>query len=187
VRHGLPESVPFTDDIKLLRSALSIQRPEGQTALYDAVAFALKHLETGRRGRKTLVIVSDGADNCSVHTYKEVMRLIEESAATVYTIGLFDPDDQDGNPGVLKRIASVSGGESFLPGEHEPILPICQKIARDIRNRYTIGYHPVRTSDKAAERKIRVTALSPTDRRLIVRTRTAYRLPGRGPEPVAPK
>ena len=65
---------------------------------------------------------------------------IEESAATVYTVGIFDPDDPDRNPGVLKRIASVSGGECFLPGELEPILPICQKIAKDIRSRYTIGY-----------------------------------------------
>src|SRR6266481_6310217 len=60
VRRGLPEGVPFTGDINLLRKALSIQRPEGQTALYDAIALALKHLETGRRQKKTLVVISDG-------------------------------------------------------------------------------------------------------------------------------
>jgi Ca-activated chloride channel family protein len=179
VRRGLPESIPFTDDINLLRKALSIDRPEGQTALYDAVAFALRHLETGRRDKKTLVVVSDGGDNCSRHNLTDVMRLIEESAATVYTVGIFDPDDPDRNPGVLKRIAGVSGGECFLTGELEPILPICQKIAKDIRSRYTIGYHPVRTSGKAAIRKIRVAAGSPEHKKLIVRTRTAYRLPER--------
>jgi Ca-activated chloride channel family protein len=163
----------------LLRAALSKHRPEGRTALYDAVAFALKHLETGSRDKKTLVVVSDGGDNCSTHSFKDVMRLIEESAATVYTVGIFDPDDPDRNPGVLKRIASVSGGECFLPGELEPILPICQKIAKDIRSRYTIGYLPVRTSDKAAVRKIRVTASSLEHKKLMVRTRTAYRLPER--------
>src|SRR6266478_1188881 len=46
VRLGLPESVPFSDDITLLRAALSSHQPEGRTTLYDAVAFALKHLET---------------------------------------------------------------------------------------------------------------------------------------------
>jgi hypothetical protein len=79
----------------------------------------------------------------------------------------------------LKHIASVSGGECFLPGELEPILPICQKIARDIRNRYTLGYLPIRTSDKGAVRKIRVVASSAEKQKLIVRTRTAYRLPER--------
>jgi Ca-activated chloride channel family protein len=161
VRRGLPESTPFTDDINLLRAALSKHRPEGRTALYDAIAFALKHLESGRRDKKTLVVVSDGGDNCSTHKFKDVMRLIEESAATIYTVGIFDPDDPDRNPGILRQIANVSGGECFLPGQLEPILPICQKIAKDIRSRYTIGYLPVRTNDKAADRKIRVSASSP--------------------------
>src|SRR5260370_25967816 len=49
VRRGLPENVPFTDNINLLRAALSRDIAQGQTALYDAVAFALKHLESGRR------------------------------------------------------------------------------------------------------------------------------------------
>ena len=146
---------------------------------YDAIALALKHLETGRRQKKTLVVISDGGDNCSTHTLKEVMPLIEESAATIYTVGLYDPDDPESNPGVLKPFASVSGGECFLPGELEPILPTCQKIARDIRNRYTLGYLPIRTSDKGAVRKIRVVASSAEKQKLIVRTRTAYRLPER--------
>jgi hypothetical protein len=107
------------------------------------------------------------------------MRLVEESAATVYTVGISDPGDPDANSGVLKHIASLSGGECFLPGELDPILPICQKIASDIRNRYTLGYIPVRTSNAAGERKIRVTALSSNHKKLVVRTRTAYRLPDR--------
>ena len=181
VRSGLPQSTPFTDDVNLLRAALSIDKPEGRTALYDAIAFALKHLEAGRRDKKTLVIVSDGGDNCSTHKLRDVMRLIEESATTIYTVGLFDAEDPERNAGVLKRIASLSGGECFLPGELEPVLPISQKIARDIRSRYTIGYLPVRTSDKGAERKIRVVASSPDHKKLIVRTRTAYRLPGHEP------
>jgi len=188
VRRGLPESMPFSDDINLLRKALSIQRPEGQTALYDAIALALKHLETGRRQKKTLVVISDGGDNCSKRTLKEAMGLIEQSAATIYTVGLYDPDDAaESNPGVLKRIAGISGGEAFLPAEHEPILPICQKIARDIRNRYTLGYLPIRLSDKGAIRKIRVVASSADKQKLIVRTRTAYRLPERAAEDSASK
>ena len=176
---GLPKSSPFSDDVDLLRAALSKHKPEGRTALYDAIAFALKHLETGRRDKKALVVVSDGGDNCSTQGFKDVMRLIEESAATVYTVGIFEPEDPDRNPGVLKRIASVSGGECFLPGELEPILPVCQRIAKDIRNRYTIGYLPVRSGDKAADRKIRVVASSPEYKKMTVRTRTTYRLPER--------
>jgi Ca-activated chloride channel homolog len=179
VRSGLPETIPFTDDINLLRSALSRDAAQGQTALYDAVAFALKHLESGRRDKKTLVLVSDGGDNVSTHSLKELMQLVQESRATIYTVGLFAPDDPDSNPHVLARVARISGGESFLPGESDQIIPICRKIAKDIRNRYTIGYTPVRSSDRAALRKIRVVASAPDRGKLLVRTRTSYLLPAR--------
>ena len=107
VRRGLPETVPFTDDIKLLRSALSRDMAEGQTALYDAIALSLDHLQSGRRDKKTLVVVSDGGDNVSKHMLKELMQLVQESRATIYTIGIFAPDDPDRNPQVLERIARV--------------------------------------------------------------------------------
>ena len=179
VRCGLPENVPFTDDINLLRSALSQDAPQGQTALYDAVAFALRHLESGRRDKKTLVVVSDGGDNVSTHSRKNLMQLVQESRATIYTVGIFAPDDPDRNPQVLERLARISGGESFLPDKLDEITPICKKIAKDIRNRYTIGYTPVRNSDRAALRKIHVVAAVPDRGKLLVRTRTSYVLPAR--------
>jgi Ca-activated chloride channel homolog len=179
VRRGLPATVPFTDDLNLLRSALSRDAPQGQTALYDAVAFALKHLESGRRDKKTLVVVSDGGDNVSTHSLKELMQLVQQSRATIYTVGIFAPDDPDRNPHVLERMTRISGGESFLPGDPDQVIPICKKIAKDIRSRYTIGYTPVRSSDKAALRKIRVVAAVPDRGKLLVRTRTSYLLPAR--------
>jgi len=177
VRRGLPESVPFTDDINLLRTALSRDPAQGQTALYDAVAFALQHLESGRRDKKTLVIVSDGGDNVSSHSLKELMQLVQESRATIYTVGIFEPDDPDRNPQVLERIARVSGGESFIPGELDKVVPICKQIAKDIRNRYTIGYIPDHGGNKTALRKIHVVATAPDRGKLIVRTRASYLLP----------
>jgi Ca-activated chloride channel homolog len=177
VRSGLPENTPFTDDLKLLRSALSGTPPQGRTALYDGIAFALHHVDSGQRDKKALVVVSDGGDNCSTHTLPQLMRLIEESHTTIYTVGIFDADDPDRNPQVLKRIANASGGESFLPTESGELLPIFEKIARDIRNRYTIGYIPARTGERAGLRKIRVAAEAPDHEKLAVRTRTGYFVP----------
>jgi VWFA-related protein len=179
VRSGLPDEVPFTDNLHLLRSALSKDRPEGKTALYDAVAFALHHLESGRRDKKALVVVSDGGDNVSTHSLKELMQLIQESRATIYSVGIFDADDPDRNPHVLERMARVSGGESFFPSDLNEVIPICRQIAQDIRNRYTIGYTPVHGSDRAALRRIRVVATAPDRGKLLVRTRTSYVLPAR--------
>ncbi len=173
VRHGLPESVPFTDNLKLLRSALSKNRPEGRTAMYDAIAYSLKHLESGQREKRALIVVSDGGDNCSVLNLKELIGLIQQSRTTIYTVGIFDSDDPDRNPGVLKRIANVSGGECFLPDQADQIVLICRKIAKDIRNRYTIGYSPVRSDGVTALRNIHVVAAA-AHRKLNVKTRTSY-------------
>ena len=151
---------------------------EGQTALYDAIALSLDHLQSGRRDKKTLVVVSDGGDNVSKHTLKELMQLVQESRATTYTIGIFAPDDPDRNPQVLERIARVSGGECFFPSELDQVAPICRQIAKDIRNRYTIGYIPDHGSNKAVLRKIHVVATASDRGKLVVRTRTSYLLPG---------
>jgi VWFA-related protein len=176
VREGLPASVPFTDRIDLLRMALSTGRPEGRTLLYDAIAEGLRHLETGNRDKKTLVLVTDGGDNRSQLSLPDIMQMIVESHTTIYTVGLFDADDPYRNPGVLKRIAAVSGGEAFLPKNSSEVVPICEKIAKDIRNRYTIGYIPNRATG-AGLRKIRVTASSPDRGKLIATSRTSYKLP----------
>jgi VWFA-related protein len=177
VRPGLPGGVSFSDDTAVLRLALARDKPEGRTALYDAVAYALHHLDAGDREKKALVLVTDGGDNCSKMTLAETMRLIELSHATIYTVGLFDEDDPDKNPQVLKRIAHISGGECFLPQQIEDVIPVCKKIAEDIRNRYTIGYVPSRTAAKAGIRNIKVVASGAGGEHLIVRTRTSYYLP----------
>ena len=177
VRSGLPETMPFTDDLNLLRSALSGTPPQGRTALYDGIAFALHHVDSGQRDKKALVVVSDGGDNCSTHSLSQLMRLIQESHTTIYTVGIFDADDPDRNPQVLKRIANASGGESFLPTESGELLPIFEKIAKDIRSRYTMGYIPSRAGENPGFRRIHVGAEAPGREKVTVRTRTGYFVP----------
>jgi Ca-activated chloride channel family protein len=180
-RLGLPDNVPFTDDIGKLRAALSIDSAEGRTALYDALVLSLDHVEKGRRDKKTIVLVSDGGDNSSIHRFDDVMRLVHESRATIYTIGIFDENDGDRNPGLLARLARISGGEAFLPKDASEVIGICRQIASDIRNRYTIGYVPVRSGGKGSLRKIKVVARQSDGRKLTVRTRTSYFLPDNRP------
>src|SRR4029077_909672 len=62
---GLPRGQAFTSDLSRLRASLENTRAEGKTALYDAVAAGLKHLERETHQRKALVVISDGGDNAS--------------------------------------------------------------------------------------------------------------------------
>jgi VWFA-related protein len=173
VVRGLPADVMFTDKLQPLRAALYYGEPSGQTALYDAIAYSLKHLEYSHRDKRTLIVVSDGGDNVSKTSFPELMGLIEASRATIYTVGLYDPDDRDINPGVLKKMAAVSGGEFFEPGKLSDVIPVFEKISKDIRNCYTIGYVPDEINDKRTVRSVRVLARQ-HGRKFIVRTRTSY-------------
>ncbi len=173
VTRGLPPDMLFTDNLQVLRRALYFGEPTGQTALYDAIAYALNHLEYGHRDKRTLIVVSDGGDNVSTISFAELMKLIESSRATIYTVGLLDPLNHDLKPGVLRKMAAISGGEYFQPFELSQIIPVFNKISKDIRNRYTIGYVPDETTDTRVIRTVKVTA-SENGRRLIVRTRKAY-------------
>jgi VWFA-related protein len=170
---GLPGAVRFTNDTVQLARAIVTRPAGGQTALYDAIAKALEELQAGSRDKKVLVIVSDGGDNASARSLAQVMKLAGQSSAVIYTIGVFDEDDQDRNPGVLKRLARATGGEAFFPGQLSEVAPICDRIARDIRHQYTIGYVPSNLTRNAGYRTIRVVARA-KGREVSVRTRTGY-------------
>ena len=181
VQWGLPPSIPFSGDPSLLTAALRQSSASGRTALYDAIAAGLAHLSRGAHDRKALVVFSDGGDNSSRSTFDQTLDLVQHSDATVYTIGLFDDHDDDRNPGVLKRLAKVTGGAAFLPGGAMGIDQICRQIARDLRSRYTLGYVPSPTPKAGFFRKIRVTAAAPGYGKLFVRTRSGYLAAGAGP------
>jgi len=90
------------------RAAIWRGVPEGWTAVYDAIEMALDQLDFASRDKKTLIVISDGGDNVSVHKLQDVMHDVLESVTTNYTIGIFDEDDPDKNPVVLNRIGFVS-------------------------------------------------------------------------------
>jgi Ca-activated chloride channel family protein len=171
---GLPQDTPFTSDRTALRTALLSNPARGRTALYDALDMGLKHLGKGRLAKKTLVLISDGGDNASEMTHDELMREAESSLATIYTVGIYDPNDKDKNPGFLRSLAHLTGGEAYIPHNIDHLVGICDKIAHDIRNRYTIGFTPANRAMDGKVRKLKVIATSPEGKKYEVRTRTHY-------------
>ena len=173
VRRGLPEGELFSDNPVELRQALHRGRPEGKTALNDAIVNGLQQLDLGRRDKKTLVLVSDGGDNASAHTRADVLGLVERNIATIYAIGLYDEEDPDSNPGLLKHLAATSGGEAYFPADPRGVIPVCESIAKEIRARYTIGYVPKPDNGKGL-RRLQVHVSAAGHRSLRARTRTGY-------------
>jgi Ca-activated chloride channel family protein len=174
VYSGLAGAVHFTNRFDQLESIIRRAPLGGQTALYDAVFEALEQAGSGSRERKALIVISDGGDNASAHTLAEVLKLAGRSPAVVYAIGIFDSDDPDRNPDILRRLAHATGGEAYFPALPDGINATCEGIAREMRSQYLIGYVPSPAARQAGYRTIRVTAHAAARGRLSVRTRAGY-------------
>jgi Ca-activated chloride channel homolog len=181
---GLPASVPFTNNPAQLQDALSRNAVTGMTALYDAIAVALEHLRQGKWDKKVLIVVSDGGDNASKRNFAQIMTLVNQSNAVIYTLGVFDETDEDRNPHVLTHLSRASGGESFFPKTLEEIVPVCEQIAHDIRSQYTITFAPANKKEDGTYRTIDLRVRkNPSGKRLTVVTRAGYTAPA-NPTPI---
>jgi Ca-activated chloride channel family protein len=174
VSQGLPLGVRFSDSVEQLGAAVWGHPAVGTTALYDAIIEGLTRLQEGARDKKVLIVISDGGDNASKAPLDRVLKMAEQSNAMIYTIGIFDPDDPDGKPGVLRRLAHETGGQAFFPSQLTETVEICERIAKDIRDQYTVGYSSASEKRDGTYHKIRLTARSKTGGKLAVRTRAGY-------------
>lgn len=170
---GLPDGHSFTSDHDELRTALSRAGARGQTALFDAIDKALLHLDGGTQTRKVLIVVSDGGDNASRATFDEVMDRALRRDVVIYTIGLEDPAGGEAKPRVLRELAAATGGEAFFPKKNEEITAALERIARDIRSSYTLGYVPDADSTAGARHRIQVDVRA-APRGLHARARSLY-------------
>jgi Ca-activated chloride channel homolog len=171
---GLPGGIGFTNRADELEGAIAGTRSTGQTALYDAVIEGLERSRAGVPEKKVLIVISDGGDNASALALPEVLRRLAQSSAIVYTVGIFDEEDPDRNPCVLLQLAHSTGGEAYFPRQFDEVVAICENIARDIRNQYTIGYLSNSSAPPDAVRAIRVVAHTAGKGKLTVRTRSSY-------------
>ena len=176
----LPADKPFTNYEPTLRVALvQAIKARGQTAIYNALNSGLEYVQKGGFERQVLIVVSDGGDNASGTTRAQVLANAQASNAVIYTIALVDPMDPEADPGFLSQLSESTGGVAFRPKNAAEIEDILQRVARDIRNMYTIGYVPTpaataRRVRKDELRRVAVDVRLPTGQKLAVRTRRAY-------------
>ena len=140
---------------------LMFVNPHGSTALYDAAYLAVEKVQQGRHSKKALLIISDGQDNNSRYTYKELRNRIKEADVQIYAIGITDPAS-DALAGfgrsVLEEITRMTGGRSFFPNAYnEPeLVEICTRIALELRHQYSVGFYPTDIASEAKWHKVQV-------------------------------
>jgi VWFA-related protein len=146
----------------------------GMTALYDAVLVGLQRIATGKHTRQVLVVISDGSDNASRTTLEHMLDRTQASEAAIFTVMLKDPVSREGNPRLLRRLATESGGEAFEPNRLDDVPETLKHIARDIRSAYTIGFVPETSVGGRQLRTLKVNVRTREGRTLTARTRGGY-------------
>ena len=178
----------FTNSIPELKEALERIDSRGSTALYDAIVGSLDHLKKASKDKRVLLVVTDGEDNSSHYSLEKTIREIQKTDTVNYTIGLLgDEKRKDKNTAMraLKHIAEASGGLAFFPESVDDVHAICEQVAHDIRNQYTLAYYPSNTKKDGTFRAVAVQVIPPRGRgKLVARTRNGYYAPG-GPSSAA--
>ncbi len=174
----------FTSNIDLLQKGLEHIDSKGGTALYDAVVASADHLTaSAKRNKQVLLIITDGEDNSSSTTLQQTVRRIQDlQGPIVYTIGLLFGSDSSGEARharkALQQLSDETGGLAYFPKSLNQVDGIASQVAADIRNQYTIGYHPTKPESQGGYRTLRVEVKAAGFHKLSARTRAGY-YPGR--------
>jgi Ca-activated chloride channel family protein len=177
VRFGLPETVMFTNSRPLLRGVLSSLTPGGRTALHDAVIAGLEHVEKAQHQKHAIIVLSDGDDNASRHTQRDMYERAKASDAIIYSVATNNPrQGGDGDPRVLRRLADIGGGLAYFPDSDQETVAAFTEIAENIRRGYSIGYVPTNTARDGGWRSVKVMVRAP-GKRLSARCRDGYTAP----------
>ena len=143
--------VELSDDPTEVAAAMQRIHAGGLTALLDAIYVGTKQVRHGRNRHKAIVVISDGGDNRSRHTEREIKQLVREADVQVFSIGVLSPKDgiysleEINGPALMKGISRQSGGRLFRIRTLEELPGAIAKINLALRHQYVLGYYPKET------------------------------------------
>jgi VWFA-related protein len=145
----------FTPEPAEINSRLEMLRAHGWTALLDAVALGTHQMRFAKNRRKVMLVLSDGNDNNSRFSESEIRHMVVEGDLRVYGIGVMH------RPRMLEQLADETGGH-VLRAQHLSELPeVVEKLSREIRSQYVLGYSSSVANDDGKYHKVKVEVVPP--------------------------
>ncbi len=169
-----------TDDTATISEAIGAIKAKGGTAIFDALLAGTKLLD-GVEGRRAVILITDGYDENSQHSFDEVLKEAEAAQVTVYVVGIGGVAGISlKGESILKELAEKTGGRIFFPPREPDLVTIASGVAADAHSRYLLTYTPTNQKKDGTWRE--VTVQVPEGYK--VRTRAGYFAPK--PAPIRP-
>ena len=154
------ESTPgYTSDLKRIDEGIDHIRVGAATALYDAIYLAARALDH-RKGRKVIVLITDGGDTISKIDYKEAVRAAEEAEAIVYSIIIVPIESsagrEIGGEHALIQLSEDTGGKYYYATSAAQLDDAFHKISDELRTQYLLAYYPSQRTSLSEFRRIEV-------------------------------
>jgi Ca-activated chloride channel family protein len=142
----------FTNRPEDIDATLLSESSRGRTALWDAVYLGLNKMTQAKNAKRVLMVFSDGGENHSRYTEKELLRFVREADVQVFGISI---PGADYGPESMAGVSNATGGRLFL-GPPTTFADTAEKIAVELRNQYVLGYVSTNLAHDGGLRKIRV-------------------------------
>ena len=173
---------PFTSDLRVIDRAINRIHSGAATALYDTLYLGSDAL-LERRGRKVMVVITDGGDTVSKTTYHEAVREAQQAEVIIYSIIIVPIENSAGRDiggeHALIQLARDTGGKYFYASGLQQLDAAFRQISDELRTQYLIAYYPsTRLADsdyRSIEIKVDPTTKDyPNPADLQVRHRSGY-------------
>lgn len=161
--------MPRTSDVGAVAERVQDLVASGSTSLHDAIVTSLYYYR-GIRGRRALVVLSDGEDTSSSLGFAEALEYAKRSGVAVFTIGLRIGKLQVGIRRKLENLAEQTGGRTFYISEAAELFTVYDEIEAELRSQYLVAY----TSDQGDKDGYREVMVKVKDGKLKARTIRGY-------------
>jgi VWFA-related protein len=169
----------FTSRTEDIQDRMRFIQSRGRTALLDGIMLALAEMRHARHQRKAILILSDGGDNESRYTVREVTSRLREADVQIYSIGIMEPLpnrdrslEEMAGAALMDEIARQTGGRLFEVENLNDLPDIAAKIGAVLRNQYMLGYVPTNNMRDGKYHRVRVKIARPKG---LPRLRTSFR------------
>jgi Ca-activated chloride channel homolog len=129
---------PLSNNRSAQYDALAGLEPFGTTGLHDAIIQSIGNIQPAR-GRRALVLLSDGDDRYSKATAAEALERARRSDVMIFPVAL-GPE----RPPLFAELATITGGRSYHARDAASLTETLRLIARELRQQYLLGYTPSR-------------------------------------------